>query len=221
MVYLTSKEVGEQLGVSAIRVTQIMHHDLYEAPISGRGRRYLYKQSTVDALVTQRAYETNLANQKLIAKELRRADRPAEDYLTITEAAILSGLPKSVIESHVRPRYVRSCKFYFKDRVLRIPKDAKAIRAPGTKRKTICACGKLYNSSDGSTECHACRNKINPEDPYNIMVTQKKGTRKCPGGCGKLLFVGQHTCGSSACKERLRSNASGIDAAAYYGKFTL
>ena len=223
MKLLTSKEVGVILGVSNIRVTQILKHDVYQPPINGRGRRYMYKQSSVDKFKIAREAEAKLKTTQRISRELRRDNRPSENYLTITEAAILSGLSKNTIATHLTAKYVRSSKFYHKDQVLALPKDAVPLKPakPGKKRSAVCECGRTFDCKNAQTKCHVCRGQVNPDDPYDIMLIKKKGTRKCPGGCGTLLFVGQHTCGRVACTEKLRGNASGIDVSQYYGAYAM
>lgn len=218
MKYHTSIEVGKILGVSGIRVTQIMTYDCFETTCSGMGRRYLYSDKTIQKFLDNRDKEHKHKVRNLIKKELKGVARPDGGYLTPTEASEFSGRTKTVIANHLKPKWVGSKRFYLRTDLISMPASAKPrVRGKaGKKTVAICECGRTFMRNNAFPKCPVCMYGVDKNDPYGVIVPLKKGVRKCPI-CGKPLFIGQLTCGSNECKAEITEEISSIDAAYCYG----
>ena len=218
MKFLTAKEAGELVGVSAIRLTQLIRPDSHEPTPTGAGRRYLYSPTSVKRFIRQREKEAKAKREKFIKRELKGVTRPGPEYMTPTEAAHFSGFSKTTIANNCPIKYVHGKKFYSQRDIQRIPAGAtpRAKGNAGKKSAAICECGRTFMRNAATTKCIVCLQGFDPNDPYGTIMPRKKGTRKCPI-CGQTLFIGQYTCGKNSCKIEVVEDAGAIDALMVYG----
>ena len=217
-----SDEAAEIVGVSRIRLTQLIRPDSFTAKEGCGGKRGLYTRETIDDFIVSRKEQGQIKRRKMILRELEGTIRPSAEYLTITEAAEFCGREKGVISHNVKPKYSKGKMFYRQRDLLNIPVDARPRPKGdiGKQSGAICECGRMFTRSLSEPECPVCMHGVDKEDVDNVKIVRKKGTRKCPV-CGKVLFVGQYTCGNPTCVTEVQDDLGALDIHDIYGGIRL
>ncbi len=223
--YLSIAEAAKILELSKPQARAVLEPDKFVKVHTGGFPRVFFLEKTVHKAKKDRIIAKKAHYESKVANKLKGVIHPGKDYITISEAAALTGLRKKVIKQYCKVKIVYGYKnknhFFFKrEDVIKIEKNA-AIRKRnngGRSSKGICIkCGKKTALYKGANTCLECQGFENKDDPYGIMVKPRKQHRKCPL-CGAVLWEGQYMC-SNCRKENPLDNV--IDPYLAYGEIDL
>ena len=193
MKFYDAKEAGSILGISSVRVTQVLKADCRTTRADGMGpNKCLYKMSTIKKEQERRLKQLKEEETRYIAQELKQAPRPSEAHLSLSEAHryLKRRVSKQVITDNVICVHKGKTKFFLISDLDKLPANAK--RRPRKNKKLVsrrCSqCGVTTNKQDG-----ICRTCAAQSDTYGVMIKQKLSNRTCTI-CGKRLYMNQYKC---------------------------